>query len=738
MADLSSKTKNEIFDLIKRAAQEIYPDAEWTGLRTGSFEWLMSQIVAEVSVLNGQYLDLRANNAYLSTAVVRKDVRDIASNLGLVPSERAGAETTVSVVATDDVTVPLGSRLVTSNGEVFSTLAALVLSTATTLSGSVSVVHGEYDQVTYRARGDSGETIQLFKDDVLIDNLVVSVSGDVWTRVDNLFGQSATAEVYRVVFDELNRVSVKFGDGVFGKRLGADAEVIVDVYSGGGPAGNSVAANTITSFLDSFANSNNVSSVTNSDAASGGAAQDSLDAIAAQIPAQLRQIAGLINPEDIAQVLKANLSWLADANAERGHTKVNGIYIPTITVSAFPNNDTVGAMSGAQSTELSTFLTNRGELGVQWTAQDAYASPIEIELDVRLSNKNLESQKRAEIKAALVSDTGAPFNFANLSFNSEYKLQDVLQSVESVDGIVWARMKRFGRIPHALSVIGPSTAVDGFADIELGSTAEDGYFGFVADSSSSTVTSFYRPMRIDVVGSDHVKSTDINWLAQSHTIGSGSNLDDTNGPWLKVVSDKLSFKQLDRVWETSQWNGSDYTGNYLLKVQWVNASNVAQESYYHIDATTAPGTITTLEDADSPISGTAISATLADVGNTNITVKIIEDQETGTTLVTPNGDTIDVTHNDQNTLFLASDPSGVVPINQSSYIHFNEAPVDTTTNTWISDSGALRMRLYISTPFATGNELAIYTTQQISDRIEFNHPKEVFTLSETNITVNFI
>ena len=67
MADLSSKTKNEIFDLIKRAAQEIYPDAEWTGLRTGSFEWLMSQIVAEVSVLNGQYLDLRANNAYLSS-----------------------------------------------------------------------------------------------------------------------------------------------------------------------------------------------------------------------------------------------------------------------------------------------------------------------------------------------------------------------------------------------------------------------------------------------------------------------------------------------------------------------------------------------------------------------------------------------------------------------------------------------------------------------------------------------
>jgi len=157
MANLALKTKNEIFDLIKRAATELYPDADWSGLRTGSFE-------------------------------VRKDVRDIASNLGLVPSERAGATVTLVLVASADVTVPKGTKFETSNGEIFSTAAELVLSSAGSLTGNVIAVHADYKTTTYRARGDSGEIINLDKDNVLVDHLTVTVDGIAWTKVDNLFG----------------------------------------------------------------------------------------------------------------------------------------------------------------------------------------------------------------------------------------------------------------------------------------------------------------------------------------------------------------------------------------------------------------------------------------------------------------------------------------------------------------------------------------------------------------------
>lgn len=738
MADLALKTKDEIFELVQRAAAKLYPDADWTGLRTGTFEWLMAQIVAEVATLNGQYLDLRSDNAYLSSANVRKDVRDIASNLGLFPVERTGATTSLAVVATDDVTIPKGTRLTSTNGEIFSTLGELALTAAGSLTGNVRVVHSDYEAITYRARGDSAEIIDLAKDDILIDHLTVTVDSEIWTRVDNLFGQVSSSKVYRAIFDEQNRVSIKFGDGTFGRRLAADAAVVIDIYSGGGSAGNAVGVGAITTFLDSFTNSSNVSSVTNAASPTGGDAADSLDEIAERIPGQLRQIAGLINPEDIAQVIKANLSWVSDANAERGHQLTNGVFVPKVTVSAYPNNDSVVAMSSAQSAELSAFLAVRGQLGVVFAGQDAYAAPVELEVEVNLSNKNLEAQKEAEIKAALRTDDGAPFSFDGLGFNKEYKLQDILKTIEGVDGVLFARMKRLAKIPHGLVTQGGTTSVDGFADLELGDDAEDGYFQFRASASTTADTSFMRPFKVDVVSNNSVKSTETNWLKEEYSYETGALLNDAHGPWIKPVSSKLEFKQLSRVWKDDQWNGSTYKDKYMLRVQWVDSVNTTQTSYYHIDDTTLPDTITTLEDADSPISGTSILSTLADSDLTNIVVQIIEDQTDESTFTTAQGQTIGITHNDKNTLYLDSDPSGIVPLTQYSYVHFNEAPVDLTTDSWIANTEALRMRLHISEPFSWGDIIDVYTTPIVADRLRFKHPREVFTLAAADIKIRFI
>lgn len=741
MADLAIKSKAEIFELIKRAAQELYPDADWTGLRTGTFEWLLAQIVAEASILNGEYLELRANNAYLESANVRKDVRDIASNLGLFPNERAGATVSLDIVATNDVTIPKGSQLSSTNGEIFSTLNELSLTTSTSLSGSVLAVHADYEAISYRARGDSQEVIPLNKDDVLLDRVTVSVDSEEWERVNNLFGQISSSKVYRVVFDERNRASIKFGDGIYGKRLPADAQVVIDVYSGGGPAGNSVAAGAITSFISSFTNSSNIDSVTNVLSPSGGDAQDSLAEITEQLPGQLRQIAGLVNPEDIAQVIKANLTFVADANAQRGHTVINNVYVPTVTISAYPNNDAVEALSSAQNTELAAFLAARGELGVIFSAQDAYAAPVEMELEVRLGNNNLQAQKRAEIKAALNSNSDAPFTFSNLRFNNQYKLQTMLNIVENVDGVLFARMKRFARKPHALSVAGFEAAANGFADIELGSTAEDGYFQFRATDSDAADVSFFRPFLTTSVGADYIESSEVNYLVEEHLFADGSVLDDTNGPYIKPNgSDKLEIKQFTRVWENDQWNGGvlDYTKKYLLRVQYVDSNGNTKTAYYHIDDTYIPDTLSTVEDADSPIAGTPILATLADEDNTNISVQIIEDQESGSTLVTPQGQIIDVTHNDKNKIYLASDPSGVVPIGQYSYVHFNEVSADLTGDSWIANTSALRIRFYVSEPFSVGDLVEVYTTPQVADRLFYKHPREVFVLSASDIKITFI
>lgn len=741
MADLALKNKQEIAELIKRVAKELYTDKDWSGLRTGTFEWLLSQIVAEISVLNGQYLDLRADNAYLSTATLRTDIRAIAANLGLIPGERSGATVNINMTASADVTIPKGTRLVSSSGEVFATLHELTLSTATALSNSVEAVHAEFEQVSHRARGDAGELIQLNRDDVLINNLTVSVEGQEWEKVDNLFGQTSTSRVYRAVFDERNRVAIKFGNGVYGARLPADAQVLIDMYKGGGPGGNAVAANTITTLLDSFSNSGNITSINNASAATGGKGQDSLEEISEQIPGQLRQISGLINPEDIARVIKANLNFIADANAQRGHNLVNGVFVPKVTISAYPHAESITDLSASQSSQLSEFLSNRGQLGVTFAAQDAYESPVEVEVEVSLQNRNLQTQKEAEIKAALVSNDDAPFSFSNLGFNKQYTIQSILNTVESVPGVLYAKVNRFARIPHALSVQGFETAVNGFADIELGEEAEDGYFHFRAtDSGQSSNVSFMRPFKTTKVGNNFIQSAEVNWLVEQHDYSSGGKLNDTGGPYVKVNgSNKLEFKQLNRVWKNDQFNGSTYNHKYILRVQYVDLIDNTKEAYYTISDTIRPGTLSTVEDADTPVSGDPILSSLATTDNTNISIQIIRDQTPYSTLMTPQGVQFDITHNNKNTLYLDSDPSGQVPINEYSYIHFNEAELDTTNDNWISYTGSLRARLHTnSEPFSYGDLVEIYTTPVKADRLHFKHPREVFTLSLNNITIRFI
>lgn len=746
MSDIAYKTREEIFELIKRVAQEKYPDADWTGLRTGSFEWLLSQIVAEVSDLNRYYLDLRANNAYIDSATIRKDIRDICANLGLRPTERSGAIATLTITATNDVTIPLGTRFSSTGGEVFSSLTALALSTGTSLTGQVRVVHGSHETVSYRARGDVGEQIDLSRDDVLQEHLIVTVDGVEWTQVDSWADATASTEYYIVIFDELNKASIKFGDGTYGKRIAADASIVIEVFYGGGPAGNAVGAGEITTALDTYTNSDRVSTITNTSAPTGGAGAESIDSIRAEIPSQLRQISGLINPEDISQVIKYSLDWAADATAESGHTAVSGIYVPTVKVSAFPFASAITGMSVAQSNELSDFLSRRGQFGVKWSVQDAYEAPIEMEIECKLTNKNLELQKEAEIKSALVSNTDAPFYFDNLGFSKEYTRKQMLNAIYGVSGVAYAKLTKFGRLPQSLVINGTvgteliAGSDSAMVEIELGENSEDGYYQFISWDYDKAHAHFFRPVKVIMIGSNFVK-TNSNWITEEHEFTSGAVLNDTTGPYLKINgSSKLEFKQFTKVWLNDQFNGSTYDKKYLLRVQWIDANQVTRTSYFHIADTTVPSVLTTVENAISPIAGDTPPTTFADSTITMINVQVIQDQTNGSTnaLFTQHGERLTISYNDGNTLYVSTSPYGNVPVNHYCYIHFAETEMNTTTDNWVATTEALKMRLYISEPWAVGDIIEVYSTPRVAEKLYYKHPREVFTLSKANITIRWL
>ena len=363
MSDISKKSFDEILELLRQKAQETYADKSWAGLQEFSLDDLLIKLVAESSQLNGQYLDLRAKNAYLKTSDVYRDIRNLAKNVGHTIQERTSASCTISLTSDGTtLTIPLGTQFATEGGVRFSLTSEVSLNSGNSYTATATVVHAEHSRKELRASGNIKEVLFLNSQDVCVEDLQVRVNGTVWARATDLGDAVSTSQIYLVEFDDFGNAYLVFGDGTYGQRLPADASVNIDVFSGGGPSGNGIAVGEITSLVDAFENSTNLTTISNTSISSGGKARDSIENIVASIPAKQRQVAGYINREDTPKALKRDLSWLQDASIERSFNSVSGVAIPTAVITALPYSSDVVDMSAPQQSELNTKLTNKGEL----------------------------------------------------------------------------------------------------------------------------------------------------------------------------------------------------------------------------------------------------------------------------------------------------------------------------------------------------------------------------------------
>jgi len=738
--------------LLKAKALEKYSDKSWSGLQVGSLEYLISQLVAEASSLNSQYLDFRSLQSYLETSTIYRDVLRIAENVGLFPQQSLGAVCNVQFVgdASVDVTIPIGTTLSTSNGTEFCTSVATTLNSGNSYTATVECIHSDFEQIVTRGSGQISERIETNRKDVLLSQSVVTVNGTVWTRVNSWADSSSSSQHYQFRLNDNGTAYVLFGDGTRGTRLSSDASVVIDLFTNENPlAGNAQAIGTITTLVDSFTNSSNISTVSNTTASSGGKARDSIEEIRAKIPAQQRQVSGLVNKKDLASALKKDLGWLADATSFRTFENIGGVAVPTNTVYAYPyNNTTVSELSTAQQTELNNHLANRGELGVQWSSANALTSSLELGLEVKVGNKNLEGQKSAEISNALTNlSASSLFHFSNLGFNKSYKKQQILDVVDSISDILFSKVTKFSRIPVPLVVSGSAYASASFLDLEIGSEfeSEDGRFRFEAVSTTECSSTFHRPFKTDQIGVDYIRDTNQNYIVEEINF-SGSAFNDTTGPWVKALpsSGKLQIRQNTNVWSDQQFSASDYTKSRILRIQYVdeNAESV-KECFYHISSSDYQS-INCVQTASSPLnSANSITGSLSGTNFSNVRVWILKDQTNQGSegfISTPNGQTLTCSYNTENTLYLTSDPTSKVPVGEYSHINFREPVLDLSTGVFQSHNNHLRVRLDSTLTNFTASQdvIDVYTTNKNSSKVEYKEKSEVFTLETKNIQIRFI
>ena len=415
---------------------------EWTGF-DGSFEKILIEMFAYTGDISNFYIDRQGAEAFLATAVLRESVLNIANSIGYIPSAQAAS--TVSLTFTkltsllaNAVTVPIGTVVIAAFDDeepvYFETMAALTIAAAAE-SGSVNAHEGRSveEEVVGVSNGAANMWFRLFFPGVIKDSVhVFTADGPVdpatqqqtlieWTRVDRLIDAAATDRVFTTYLDENNNLWVGFGDGISGEIPQTTVDIRVSYRYGVGAEGN-VGAGTIRQIQDDAVQAQ-VSAVSNTTAAQGGADAETIESMRTSIPNSLKALNRAVTTDDYA-AMAIQVPGVAKASASSTVPALTQLYVapvggglPTATL----KNDVL----------LYFTVPRRMPMGVTLVVNDPTYKPVNVTLAVEVNSK----YRRDLVVLGVTAVVEERFAFETAVFGKKQSRSFVFHDVVEVPGV---------------------------------------------------------------------------------------------------------------------------------------------------------------------------------------------------------------------------------------------------------------------------------------------------------------
>jgi hypothetical protein len=319
--DYSDRDFESIKLRLQGLVQSVFP--EWTDFNIASYGNLLVELFSYVGDILNFYQDNQAAEAFWPTLVQRISAIRLSRlfDFTLSSASSATADLTFSIpaVAALDVSIPSGTRILTTDPEAPLTFRVISDSTLTAGLTSVDVAVEQAEMreeifdsndmpsqelvLTYTPFLD-GSLDTVTRDGTTLVQGLAAANGD-YAATDTFLGKIATDKVFTVIVDQLDRAHIRFGNGVNGEI--PQGEIQTKYKVGGGIAGN-VDAGRITNLeAPLFYSDASLApvSATNVVPASGGADRMTLDEARAQAPASLRVLTRTITKSDFETVAKS-------------------------------------------------------------------------------------------------------------------------------------------------------------------------------------------------------------------------------------------------------------------------------------------------------------------------------------------------------------------------------------------------------------------------------------------------
>ena len=408
------------------------------------------------------------NESFLDSATVRENVVSLARNVGYVPRSRTSAQATISFDVTTSGNTPshtLQAGLVCVGTEkdtsfVFSIPETITSTTTQALDGNGNIIsstssfenivvyQGTYLTKTFKVDGSLDQRFILENSFIDTSTIVVKVKGPTddtareYRKVDNILNITSTSETYLIqeVTDE--RYELLFGDGVFGKKIDNESEIVVsyivtDGVNGNGPSVFTYAAS-VTSSSDQILLPSVTPVITTVSAASNGGDIESINSIKYFAPrlysSQYRAVTAR-DYETIIQSIYPNTESVAVVGGEELDPPEFG----TVSITIKPKNGEF--VSDFDKIQILSKLKNYSLTGINQKIIDLKILYVEVESFVYYNPAEVSTA--ANLKTQVINGLTTYSQSVHLNkFGGRFKYSKVLNVIDKIDDAISSNITR--------------------------------------------------------------------------------------------------------------------------------------------------------------------------------------------------------------------------------------------------------------------------------------------------------
>jgi len=433
------KIKDEIKSYYKRKDGPFKDfDFDGSGLN------VILDILAHNTHYNAVLAHLAANETFISSAQLRKNVVARAKTLGYTPKSNSApaVELTLTNLNAGITSLPEGTTFTSSdtlNNETYNFVAFEEIGAPTTpftvYQGAIKTKEYIFDDKVPNLKFEIPDTnIDKTKLVVTVSDSISSTQKEVYTRFSELPGVDGTSKLYFINENPSGKFDISFGDGVLGKKPLPGSLIRFKYLTTDGPAANGLSVFTTS---DSIFDGVSKPSIKSTAASSGGGTNESIESIRANAPLQFISQNRAVTIDDYKVLVRANST--AESVSVWGGEDNDPPEYGSVFISAKPA--VASTLTEAQKAQLLPILDSKGILTVRPKFVDPEITFLYFNVFAKY-NSTLTNLSADGVSALIKTGLGEFSNDSLESFEGVFRYSQFLNYITDLDPAILSTYAR--------------------------------------------------------------------------------------------------------------------------------------------------------------------------------------------------------------------------------------------------------------------------------------------------------